>query len=92
MERNYWGIDVTIYTPRAEYSQDEAGLCTYSGNDGDITHLAWEHKFVLMINRNAKFNNWYYLCRIFFPEYVTPVYRTHMWWRQTQIPVDPLQS
>ena len=53
VERNYWGIDVTIYTPRAKYSQDEEGLCTYSGNDGDITHLAWKHRCVLMTNRNG---------------------------------------
>ncbi|XP_074620014.1 uncharacterized protein LOC141878864 isoform X2 [Acropora palmata] len=44
VERNYWGIDVTIYTPRAKHSQNEAGLCTYSGNDGDITHLAWKYR------------------------------------------------
>ncbi|XP_015780130.1 PREDICTED: von Willebrand factor D and EGF domain-containing protein-like, partial [Acropora digitifera] len=44
VERNYWGIDVTIYTPRAKHSQNESGLCTYSGNDGDITHLAGKHR------------------------------------------------
>ena len=48
VERNYWGIDVTLYTPRTKRSQDEAGLCTYSGNDRDITHLAWKYRSVLM--------------------------------------------
>ena len=29
LERNYWGIDVTIYTPRTKDRRDEGGLCTY---------------------------------------------------------------
>ena len=38
LERNYWGIDVTIYTPRAANRQNEEGLCTYENNrHGDIT-------------------------------------------------------
>ncbi|XP_015751386.1 PREDICTED: von Willebrand factor D and EGF domain-containing protein-like isoform X2 [Acropora digitifera] len=44
VERNYWGIDVHIYTPRTKHSQDEAGLCTYSGNDVYITHHAWKYR------------------------------------------------
>ena len=46
VERNYWGIDVTLYTPRTKLSQDEAGLCTYLGNDWDITHLAGDYRCV----------------------------------------------
>ena len=57
MERNYWGIDVIIYTPRTKHSQDEAGLCTHSGNDGDITHLAWKYRCVFETGRNGRLNN-----------------------------------
>ena len=31
LERNRWGIDVTVYTPRAEKRADEEGLCLYDG-------------------------------------------------------------
>ena len=36
LERNYWGIDVTIYAPRAEKEANEDGLCTYLPTKGDI--------------------------------------------------------
>ena len=36
LERNYWGIDVTIYAPRAEKEANEDGLCTYLSTKGDI--------------------------------------------------------
>ncbi|XP_068711982.1 von Willebrand factor D and EGF domain-containing protein-like [Montipora foliosa] len=39
LERNYWGIDVTIYAPKTENSGDVAGLCTYKGQDRDISAL-----------------------------------------------------
>ena len=29
--RNYWGIDVNVYTPRAENISNEMGLCLYDG-------------------------------------------------------------
>ena len=32
LERNYWGIDVSIYTPKANGIQK--GLCTYNGTSG----------------------------------------------------------
>lgn len=49
VERNYWGIDVIIYTPRTEHSQDESGLCTYKGKVGDdITHLEPQYRCVFM--------------------------------------------
>ncbi|XP_044176217.1 von Willebrand factor D and EGF domain-containing protein-like isoform X2 [Acropora millepora] len=44
VERNYWGIDVTIYTPRAKHSQNELGLCTYSGHAEHITYLAGKYR------------------------------------------------
>ena len=37
VERNYWGIDVHIYTPRTEKLEDEEGLCLYKDSLGD-TH------------------------------------------------------
>ena len=93
MERTYRGIDVALYTPRAKHSQNESGLCTYSGNNTDITHLAWKYRSVLMIGRNGWLHNWYHLCSlVFFSEHVGPVYETHMWWHQTQsFPIDPLR-
>lgn len=33
MERNYWGIDVTIYAPQAEKEANEDGLCSYTKGD-----------------------------------------------------------
>ena len=36
LERNYWGIDVTIYAPQAEKEANEDGLCTYLPTKGDI--------------------------------------------------------
>jgi len=53
VERNYWGIDVTLYTPRTKRSQDEAGLCTYSGSYGDLTRVASKYKCVFEIGRNG---------------------------------------
>ena len=39
LERNYWGIDVTIYAPKTKNSLDVAGLCTYRGQDPVISAL-----------------------------------------------------
>ena len=33
LERNYWGIDVTIYAPQAEKEANEDGLCKYTKGD-----------------------------------------------------------
>lgn len=47
LERNYWGIDVTIYTPRATDPKNEEGLCTYEKDrHGDITKFGDNFKWV----------------------------------------------
>ena len=32
LERNYWGIDVTVYAPKPKSTKNEEGLCTYDAN------------------------------------------------------------
>ena len=32
LERNTWGIDVTIYAPRTKKPENEEGLCMYKGS------------------------------------------------------------
>ena len=45
LERNYWGIDVTIYTPRTKNRADEEGLCTYDKHrHGDITTFGYNYR------------------------------------------------
>ena len=36
LTRNYWGLDVQVETPRASDSNNEKGLCLYSGGDINI--------------------------------------------------------
>ncbi|XP_068703048.1 von Willebrand factor D and EGF domain-containing protein-like isoform X2 [Montipora foliosa] len=62
LSRNYWGIDVTIITPRTKKPEDEDGLCTYKGTAPVITSLAHQYrlsssyfeKLPLEINNKAK--------------------------------------
>ena len=49
LERNSWGIDVTIYTPRATNRKNEEGLCTYEENlHGDITKFGENFRWVFV--------------------------------------------
>ena len=57
LERNYWGIDVTIYTPRAI---NEEGLCTYEKNQhGDITKFGENLRWVFV---TSDFRKWKKCC------------------------------
>ncbi|PFX16668.1 Fibropellin-1 [Stylophora pistillata] len=61
LERNYWGIDVTIYAPLAENRANEDGLCNYSTTNGDINTFgnsqrkfpSYFHKLPDTINQNS---------------------------------------
>ena len=49
LERNHWGIDVTIYTPRATNRKNEEGLCTYEKDrHGDIIKFGYKMKWVFV--------------------------------------------
>lgn len=56
LERNYYGIDVTIYTPRATNRQDEEGLCTYEDRHGDITTFGNNLRWVFVTLDFRKWN------------------------------------
>lgn len=57
MERNYWGIDVTVYTPRATKPEDEKGLCTYEEDKhGDFTKFGEKLKWVFVNYGLLKWN------------------------------------
>jgi len=57
LERNNWGIDVTIYTPRATNRKHEEGLCTYEKNQhGDITKFGENLRWVFVIFDFLKWN------------------------------------
>ena len=50
LERNYWGIDVTVYTPRTANKNDEEGLCTYhKDRHGDITIFGNGYRWVFWV-------------------------------------------
>lgn len=48
LERNYWGIDVTIYAPRTASRNDEEGLCLYRNKalDGDMNTYGYRYRYL----------------------------------------------
>ena len=59
LERNYWGIDVSIYTPKANGIQK--GLCTYQGTSGGLrlmdTNFGNQQRLGLIVNSNIILNS-----------------------------------
>ena len=59
LERNYWGIDVSIYTPKANGIQK--GLCTYQGTSGGLrlmdTNFGNQQRVGLIVNSNIILNS-----------------------------------
>ena len=59
LERNYWGIDVSIYTPKANGIQK--GLCTYQGTSGGPrlmdTNFGNQQRLALIVNSNITLNS-----------------------------------
>ena len=59
LERNYWGIDVSIYTPKANGIQK--GLCTYQGTSGGLwlmdTNFGNQQRLGLIVNSNITLNS-----------------------------------
>ena len=52
--RNYWGIDVNLYTPRAKNIANEMGLCLYDwGQDENTYGNNLRYKNVVKKRRNS---------------------------------------
>ena len=54
LERNYWGIDVTILTTRAESAEQESGVCLYDDTkDGDVNKFGLKERYCMNINQES---------------------------------------